>query len=61
MLHKFIVYATDSGVPARRSKAEVVVRVQDENDNSPIFVHPPDNLSIRENKHISILYAIGLP
>ncbi|XP_069185641.1 cadherin-23 isoform X4 [Procambarus clarkii] len=45
----FTVQATDSGVPPRSNVADVVVQVIDENDNNPVFVNPPTNLTIRED------------
>ncbi|XP_063590983.1 cadherin-23-like [Penaeus indicus] len=45
----FSVEATDSGVPPRSSFVDVLVQVIDENDNNPVFVNPPSNLTIRED------------
>ncbi|KAK4293967.1 hypothetical protein Pmani_033375 [Petrolisthes manimaculis] len=45
----FSVEAVDSGVPPRSSLVDVLVQVIDENDNNPVFVHPPTNLTIRED------------
>ncbi|XP_071547486.1 cadherin-23 isoform X4 [Panulirus ornatus] len=45
----FTVRAIDSGVPPRSSLVDVVVQVIDENDNNPVFVNPPSNLTIRED------------
>ena len=42
-----VVYAEDSGVPARQSAVSLSLKVQDENDNSPVFIHPPERLQIR--------------
>ena len=43
----FTVTATDNGVPARWSYAEVSIEVQDENDNSPVFIDYDSNISVK--------------
>ncbi|XP_064108915.1 cadherin-23-like isoform X3 [Macrobrachium nipponense] len=45
----FTVKATDSGIPPRSNQVDVLVQVIDENDNNPVFVNPPSNLTIRED------------
>jgi hypothetical protein len=42
-----LVRAVDSGEPPLYSEAEVSVRVRDDNDNTPAFIHPPDVISLR--------------
>ncbi|KAK7024511.1 Cadherin-23 [Halocaridina rubra] len=45
----FTVKATDSGVPPRSNQVDVLVQIIDENDNNPVFINPPSNLTIRED------------
>ena len=47
--YRLVVVATDYGVPARSSSAEVVVMVTDDNDNTPIFQQTPYTTGIRED------------
>ena len=35
--HKFVVIATDSGRPTKKSMMDVTINVQDVNDNAPVF------------------------
>jgi len=49
------VRALDSGVPARSSFADVILRVIDENDNNPYFIEDtPTNITIPENTPIGM-------
>jgi len=49
------VRASDSGVPARYSFADVILRVIDENDNNPYFIEDtPINITIPENTPIGM-------
>ncbi|XP_060850417.1 cadherin-23-like [Rhopalosiphum padi] len=53
------VRALDSGVPARSSFADVILRVIDENDNNPYFIEDtPTNITIPENTPIGSSIAI---
>jgi len=53
------VRASDSGVPARSSFADVILRVIDENDNNPYFIEEtPTNITIPENTSIGIYNII---
>ncbi|XP_076057455.1 cadherin 88C isoform X2 [Oratosquilla oratoria] len=45
----FTIRAEDSGVPPRSSVVDVFVQVIDENDNNPVFVQAPSNLTVRED------------
>ena len=45
----FTVSATDSGVPAKWSYADVSIEVQDENDNSPVFIDYETNIIVKED------------
>ena len=45
----FTVRATDSGVPAQWSYADVHIQVLDENDNSPVFMDYESNISVSED------------
>ncbi|CAL4059672.1 unnamed protein product [Meganyctiphanes norvegica] len=54
----FTVQATDSGVPARDNVVEVTVQVIDENDNNPVFVNPPANVTLREDAPIGTQVAL---
>ena len=47
--HRLVVVATDYGIPARSSSAEVVVTVSDDNDNTPVFQQTPYMAGIRED------------
>jgi hypothetical protein len=54
----FTVRATDSGVPARASLADVFIKVIDENDNNPFFVGNVKNLTILENSPVGTRIAM---
>lgn len=54
----FTVKATDSGVPARSSLADVFIQVIDENDNNPYFVSEIKNLTVMENSAIGTRIAM---
>ena len=45
----FTVRATDSGVPAQWSYADVSIQVLDENDNTPVFMDYESTVSVRED------------
>ena len=46
---RFFVNAVDHGYPAQSGSAEVVVRVEDMNDESPKFTNEPYSFSVPEN------------
>ncbi|XP_070968255.1 protocadherin-9 [Oncorhynchus clarkii lewisi] len=47
--YNFKIIASDSGKPSLNQTALVRVRLEDENDNSPIFSHPVIELAVVEN------------
>ena len=48
-VYTFDVIATDSGSPERKAAASVLVRVEDVNDNAPVFGDIPDVVSVEKS------------
>uniref|UniRef100_A0A3Q3VQW5 Cadherin domain-containing protein n=1 Tax=Mola mola TaxID=94237 RepID=A0A3Q3VQW5_MOLML len=48
-VHNLILTAVDGGVPARSGTANIIVKVQDTNDNSPRFDKQTYTINMREN------------
>lgn len=48
----FVVEARDGGTPLLASMAELKLRVQDINDNAPVFAEPGPTLEIPENTEL---------
>ncbi|XP_059826441.1 protocadherin-9 isoform X2 [Hypanus sabinus] len=49
--YSFRIVASDSGKPSLNQSALVRVRLEDENDNPPVFSQPVIELSVAENNH----------
>ncbi|XP_032878928.1 protocadherin-9 isoform X2 [Amblyraja radiata] len=49
--YSFRIVASDSGKPSLNQSALVRVRLEDENDNPPVFNQPVIELSVAENNH----------
>ena len=48
-VYTFDVIATDSGSPERKAAASVLVRVEDVNDNAPVFADIPNEISVEKS------------
>ncbi|XP_067852678.1 protocadherin-10-like [Heptranchias perlo] len=47
--HRLVLIAKDGGVPERSGTAQIIIRVQDANDNTPLFPQPVYRVSLLEN------------
>ncbi|CDQ79044.1 unnamed protein product [Oncorhynchus mykiss] len=50
-VHSLLLTAVDGGNPARSGTAEIIIRVQDINDNAPIFEESGYDIQVVENTH----------
>ena len=61
VIHRYIVEATDNGLPARKSSVMLILEITDSNDNAPIFIQPNYTFIISEfapvNAGIGIIRA----
>ncbi|CAG4973752.1 unnamed protein product [Parnassius apollo] len=52
--YTLVVEARDLGLPANTARAELRVCVSDYNDHAPVFVHPPQNVTIKVPENATV-------